>query len=200
MSKYHKDMRSKLLYLNGFIDLRWAVDEIFLKSEITNNIDNTQAIFTSNKDRNLNLLINIWKKYIFPKNKKVKLLVNSEYDNEKNFQIFKRNITDQRNLIDDLKKSRLFLIPGHKSELFCLAAEEARELCLPIVTMGIGCLKERVEHGVTGFIAHNKEEFANYTLEIFKNNNLWNSLRNNLIKKRSSKTWRDVARDLVSQI
>jgi len=200
ISKYHKDMRSKLLYLFGSINLRWSVDEIFLKSKISNFVDNEQAIFTSNKDRNLNLLINIWKKNIFPKNRKLKLFVNSEHDNEKNFQIFKRNLGDQRDLIADLQKSRLFLIPGHKAELFCLAAEEAKELCLPIVTMGIGCLKERVEHGITGFVARNNEEFANYTLEIFKNNNLWNFLRNNLIKKRSSKTWGDVARDLVSQI
>ena len=44
----------------------------------------------------------------------------------------------------------------HKGEVFCLAAEEARELCLPIVTMGIGALRERVEHDITGYIANNK--------------------------------------------
>ena len=51
------------------------------------------------------------------------------------------------------------LNPGHKGEVFCLAAEEAKELCIPIVTMGYGSLKERVDHGVTGYIAKNKNEF-----------------------------------------
>ena len=62
------------------------------------------------------------------------------------------------------------MIPGHKAELFCLAAEEARELCLPIVTLGIGSLAESVEHKQTGFIAQNEDEFAFYTLELFNNN------------------------------
>ena len=47
----------------------------------------------------------------------------------------------------------MLLVPGHKAELYCLAAEEARELCVPIVTMGIGSLYERVEHEKTGYIA-----------------------------------------------
>ena len=200
ISEYHKIKRSKLLYLFGSINLRWSVDEIFLNSEISNEINNYQAIFTSNKDRNLDLLINIWKDFIFPRNKKLKLLVNSEHDNEKSFQIYRRETGHQKKLIEDLKNSRLYLIPGHKAELFCLAAEEARELCLPIVTLGIGCLKERVEHGVTGYIAKNKEEFANYTLELFNDDIKWNFFRNNLIKKRSLRTWDKVAEDLINQI
>ena len=70
-----------------------------------------------------------------------------------------------KKLILDLINSRLFLTPGHKTEVFCLAAEEARELCIPIVTMGYGCLYERVEHGVTGFIAKNQ---ANLLIMLMK--------------------------------
>ena len=71
---------------------------------------------------------------------------------------------------------------------------------MPIVTLGIGCLKERVEHGVTGYIAKNKEEFARYTLKLFNDDIKWNLFRNNLIKKRSLRTWDKVAEDLISQI
>ena len=200
ISKYHKINRSKLLYIFGYINLRWSVDEIFLNSEISDKVDKHQAIFTSKEDRNMDILIDIWKNKIFPQNNKLKLLVNSENDDKKNFQIYKRDIGNQKNLINDLKNSRLFLIPGHKAELFCLAAEEANELCLPIVTLGIGCLKERVEHGVTGFIANNEDEFSKYTLELFNNDTLWNIFRNNLIKKRSIRTWDRVAKDLINQI
>ena len=38
----------------------------FFDTKIPTNIDNHQAIFTSNKDRNLDLLIDIWKTNIFP--------------------------------------------------------------------------------------------------------------------------------------
>ena len=60
-------------------------------------------------------------------------------------------------MVKDMLKSKVLLVPGHKSELFCIAAEEARELCIPIITLGIGSLSERVEHGVTGYIAKNKD-------------------------------------------
>ena len=94
----------------------------------------------------------------------------------------------------------MILIPGHKAELYCLAAEEARELCIPIVTMGIGCLSERVEHEKTGFIANNQKDFAYYTNNLFNDENLWKKIRNNLIKKKNSTTWELVAKELVKQI
>ena len=103
-------------------------------------------------------------------------------------------------MVKDLLKSKVLLVPGHKGEIFCIAAEEARELCIPIVTLGIGSLSERVEHGITGFVAKNYEEFADYTLKIFNDENLWKELRNNLIKLRGTKKWDKVALNLVSQI
>ena len=46
----------------GSINLQWAVDPLFLETEINeNNIEN-RAIFTSRRDRNLDILIDIWKK------------------------------------------------------------------------------------------------------------------------------------------
>ncbi len=106
----------------------------------------------------------------------------------------------QTNLINDLLKSKIFLVPGHKAELFCLAAEEARELCIPIITMGIGSLYERVDHGKTGFIAKNENEFANYTLQLFQNNDLWNEMRSYLIKLRGKSNWTRSTNNLLSII
>ena len=114
--------------------------------------------------------------------------------------IFKRKLIDQRNLINDLSKSRVCLIPGHKAELFCLAAEEAKELCIPIITLGIGSLSERVDHGKNGFVAKNNKEFADYTIELFSNNEIWSSMRNYLISQRGKNTWHKVAKELISQI
>jgi len=116
------------------------------------------------------------------------------------FNIFARNFEDKTTMVKDLLKSKVLLAPGHKGELYCIAAEEARELCIPIITLGIGSLSERVEHGITGFVAKNYDEFAYYTLEIFKDINLWKSLRNNLIKLRGSKKWDIVAVNLLNQI
>ena len=200
LSQYHKKNRSKFLYFFGHINLRWSVDDFFLKTEITNEIKNNQAIFISRPDRNLELLLDIWKNNIIKKNDKLELLATENNYNFKDNSIIPRKLDNRIKLIKDLKSSRVCLIPGHKAELFCLVAEEAKELCVPIVTLGMGCLKERVEHGKTGYIANNKDEFAHYTLELFKNDNLWNSMRNNLIKQRGIKTWSLTAENLLNQI
>ena len=103
-------------------------------------------------------------------------------------------------MINDLLKSRMIILPGHKAELFCLAAEEARELCVPIVTLGIGSLSERVNHNKTGLVAKNKNEFVDFVIELFKNDKLWLSLRSNLMKLRNSRTWDSCAKDLLKNI
>ena len=45
-----------------------------MKTELTNNIDHNQAIFTSRPDRNLNKLLDIWNNKIFPNLKTAKLI------------------------------------------------------------------------------------------------------------------------------
>ena len=107
---------------------------------------------------------------------------------------------DKNKLINELKNSRLMINPGHKGEVFCLAAIEAKELCLPIVTMGYGSLKERVEHGITGYIANNQNEFINYSIDILNNDETYKKLRENLFKKRGLRTYNDVAVDLINII
>jgi glycosyltransferase involved in cell wall biosynthesis len=200
LGKYHKENRNYLLKLFGTINLEWAVDPLFLEAKLDENLIENRAIFTSRRDRNLDLLIKLWIKDIFPKNKSIKLystpseLINNDYN------IFARNFEDKTTMVKDLLKSKVLLVPGHKGELYCIAAEEARELCIPIITLGIGSLSERVEHGITGFIAKTPKEFADYTLKIFNDENLWKDLRNNLIKLRGTKKWDKVALNLLSQI
>lgn len=200
LGKYHDNNRNFLLKIFGKINLQWAVDPLFLETEVNEfNIEN-RAIFTSRRDRNLDILIDIWKKKIFPKNKSIKLFATPSDLIDNKFNIYPRNFEDKTLMVKDMLKSKVLLVPGHKGELFCIAAEEARELCIPIITLGIGSLSERVEHGVTGFIAKNNDEFANFTLDIFNNYDLWKELRNNLLKLRGSKKWQNVASNLLKQL
>ena len=67
LGKYHDNNRNFLLKIFGKIHLQWAVDPLFLETEVNeSNIEN-RAIFTSRRDRNLDILINIWKKKYFQK-------------------------------------------------------------------------------------------------------------------------------------
>ena len=198
--KYHNNKRNYLLKMFGSINLQWAVDPLFLETNLDEGIIENRAIFTSRRDRNLYMLIDIWKKKIFAQNKSIKLYTTPSDLIDNNYNIFTRNFNDKPSMVKDLLKSKVLLVPGHKGEIFCIAAEEARELCVPIITLGIGSLSERVEHGVTGFIAKDIKEFSDYTLELFNDKNLWISLRNNLFKLRGSKKWDKVAYNLINQI
>jgi len=200
LGKYHDNNRNFLLKIFGKINLQWAVDPLFLETEVSESNVENRAIFTSRRDRNLDILIDIWKKKIFPKNKSIKLFTTPSNLIDNNFNIYSRDFEDKTSMVRDMLKSKALLVPGHKGELFCIAAEEARELCIPIITLGIGSLSERVEHGVTGFIAKNNDEFADFTLSIFDNYDLWKELHNNLLKLRGSKKWQNVATNLLKQL
>ena len=201
--EYHFKNRSFLTSPFGKITVPLAVDDIFINTEISSGfVNNKTAIFTSQSYRNLSFLIECWDQ-IFKNSKNSQLLINPPYElknNDKNKNIKFREMSSTENLIKDLLESRVMLIPGHKSEVYCLAAEEARELCVPIVTMGYGCLKERVIHGETGFIANSKKEFINYSLSILNDDEVYKKLRSNLFKFRSIRTYKDVAKDLINQI
>ena len=193
IGNYHKKKRNLLTRIWGHDFLKLSIDDNFIKSDVA--IDkkklSNQAIFTSRADRNGSKLIEIWKNKIFARKKDIKLLItpSKEMIDFTNFNIFYRKMLHQLDLINDLKNSRVMLVPGHKAELFCLAAEEARELCIPIVTLGIGSLEERVIHNQTGFIAKTEDEFAKYTLDLFNDNELCMHFKKNLYKIRNSSNW-----------
>jgi len=197
---YHINNRSKLISLFGINTLNLAIDDMFHKTKILDEKKENNAIFTSRGDRNLELLINIWNQNIYPKFNNAKLFVTPYKNIKEENNIFIRKMSTRSQLIKYLLKSKVFLVPGHKAELFCLAAAEAQELCIPIVTLGIGSLYERVEHNINGFIAKNNKEFAEYTIQLFKDPTLWLRLHRNMKVKRGQKNWINSTNDLINKI
>lgn len=201
--EYHFKNRSFFTAPYGKIIIKLAADDLFFDININQNyIPEKKAIFTTRSDRNLNFLLNCWKD-IKLNSETAKLYINPPYelsiDNKKN-DVILRNAGDRIDLIKDLITSRCMLIPGHKGEVFCLAAEEANVLCLPIITMGIGSLYERVIHGQTGYVAKNKDEFVKFSLEVLNNDTEYLRLKKNLIKNRLSRTYKNVISDLVDKL
>jgi len=197
---YHYKTRSFFTSFYGKKILKLAADYEFIDTKINKDfLPNKNAIFTTRSDRNLNLLIEAWKE-IKKKTKDSNLYINPPFnisENDKKLSIKIREKSDKKKLIEDLLNSRVMLNPGHRGEVFCLAAEEAKELCLPIVTMGYGSLYERVEHGKTGFIAKNFNEFIYYSIEILNDKKTYFELKNNLINLRGKRTYKNVAMDFV---
>jgi hypothetical protein len=203
LGKYHLNNRPFYLRFYGNFIFEPAVDNIFIETKLVDSINSNYCIFTSRADRNMSKLINLWIKNLNPMLINKTLITTPDILNYNKNILFNENILfrkmgTQKELINDLIKSKICLIPGHKAELYCLAAEEARELCIPIVTLGIGSLSERVNHGVTGFVARNDKEFIDYTYSLFNEKSLWNNLRSNLLKLRASNSWSKVASSFIS--
>tara|TARA_B100000780_G_scaffold172637_1_gene120891 strand:+ start:369 stop:1370 length:1002 start_codon:yes stop_codon:yes gene_type:complete len=198
--EYHYKTRSYLTSFYGKKTLKIAADYEFINTKININfIPPPDAIFTTRSDRNLNFLIQSWLE-IKKNNKNSKLFINPPHilsDNEKANDIILRTKGDKQLLINDLLNTRLFMSPGHKGEVFCLAAEEARELCIPIVTMGYGSLYERVEHNVTGYIASNQDDFIKYSNNILKDDDIFKDFRKNLINRKNSRNYNNVKNDFL---
>ena len=199
--EYHYLKRNFFTSFYGKKILKIAPDQIFLDTRIDENyIPKPNAIFTTKSDRNLDFLLNAWEE-LHKKKRDAKLLINPPFEIKKKHiekNIFLRKKSNRLNLINDLKKSRVFLTPGHKTEVFCLAAEEAREICVPIVTMGWGCLYERVIHGYTGFIAKNMNEFINYTFQILNDDKFYFKIKKNLLTLRGQNNYSIVKKNLLN--
>ncbi len=96
-------------------------------------------------------------------------------------------------VLTQLRNTRVLLAPGHVSETFCLAAAEAIALGVPVVTLGIGSLKERVRNGVDGFVCKNYAEMALRTRELLSNHALWLRMQAAGISTRAGRDWHSVA-------
>ena len=197
---YHFKSRSLLTSFFGKKILKIAPDYDFINTKIDINfIPPQNAIFTTRSDRNLQFLIKSWFK-IKINSTNAQLHINPPYtlsNIEKEKNIILRTKGDKKLLIKDLLNTRLFLSPGHIGEVFCLAAEEARELCIPIVTMGHGSLYERVEHNITGYIAQNENDFIKYSNDILNDDEIFINLRKNLLQKKNTRNYLHVKNDFL---
>jgi glycosyltransferase involved in cell wall biosynthesis len=201
--EYHFNNRGFFTSFYGKKILKLAPDYDFINTQIElNKLTKKKAIFTTRSDRNLSFLLECWK-LIHQNSPDSELHINPPYNldnNELKSHIKIRTKSEKSLLIKELIESRVMLNPGHKGEVFCLAAEEARELCIPIVTMGNGCLYERVEHNITGYIAKTKEEFIDYSTNILNNIDTYLKLKENLINLKGIRTYDQVADDLLKII
>ncbi len=200
---YHSKNRSFLTSFFGKKVLRIAPDNDFINTQINfKKLPSNKAIFTTRSDRNLLFLLDCWKQiHIGSPNSELHINPPYNLNNEENkLNIRIRIKSDKALLIKELSESRVMLNPGHKGEVFCLAAAEAAELCVPIVTMGYGCLYERVEHNITGYIAKTKKEFINYAIKILNDDNTYFKFKENLINKKGERTYKHVSDDLIKII
>ena len=197
---YHYKNRSWMTSCFGKDILKISADDDFINTTIdVHNIPKNNVIFNTRPDRNLKVVLEAWKTIKKKVNNAI-LYINPPYEltkEEINLDIRIRHKGSKFDLIEDLKNSKLMLNPGHKGEVFCLVAEEARTMCLPIVTMGIGSLNERVIDNVTGYICSDLDQLISKSVSILKDDKLYLTLKSNLYEKRKTRTYKEVVYDFL---
>jgi glycosyltransferase involved in cell wall biosynthesis len=198
MCNYQFYKRSYLTSMYGKHMISLSVDPRFYTEKVDlENIPSPHALNNVRSHRNLDWLIDIWTKSFNNKNGKAKLFINPnliEYSDEmKESNIYERKFGSRNDLINELRNTRVFAYTGHKSDIWVLTVEEAVQMCVPIVTYGIGSVEDRVIHNETGFIAKNDEEFAKYLEMLLFDDEFYNKIRRKMFKRRGFKNWDFIA-------
>ena len=198
MCNYQFYKRSYLTSMYGKHMISLSVDPRFYNEKVDlEKIPNPYALNNVRSHRNLDWLIDIWTKSFNNKDGKAKLFINPnliEYSDEmKESNIYERKFGSRDDLINELRNTRVFAYTGHKSDIWVLTVEEAVQMCVPIVTYGIGSVEDRVIHNETGFIAKNDEEFAKYLEMLLFDDEFYNKIRRKMFKRRGFKNWDFIA-------
>ena len=198
MCNYQFHKRSYLTSMYGKHMISLSVDPRFYNEKVDlEKIPNPYALNNVRSHRNLDWLVDIWINSFTNKNGKAKLFINPnliEYSEEmKKSNIYERKFSTRDDLINELRNTRVFAYTGHKSDIWVLTVEEAVQMCVPIVTYGIGSVEDRVIHNETGFIAKNDEEFAKYLEMLLFDDEFYNKIRRKMFKRRGFKNWDFIA-------
>jgi glycosyltransferase involved in cell wall biosynthesis len=97
-------------------------------------------------------------------------------------------------LADFYATAKAMIYPGALDETFCIAAAEAQAMGLPVITLGIGSLSERVQHGINGIICRNFRELGLQACRIAEDDELWNLLHNGAVSTAKLLTWQRTAK------
>lgn len=97
-------------------------------------------------------------------------------------------------LADFYATAKAMIYPGALDETFCIAAAEAQAMGLPVITLGIGSLSERVQHGINGLICGGYRELGHQACRIAEDEELWNALHRGAISTARLYTWSRTAK------
>lgn len=205
MCNYQYQKRSFFTAFYGKLCISLTVDPVFFNEPIDKNyIPKSIALNNVRSHRNIDWLVNIWKKYIFNTNGSETLFINPNIIENENdllkFNIKTRKYVERKELLNELKETRVFVYTGHKSDVWTLTAEEAVQMCVPVVTFGIGSVSDRVKHGVNGFLVKTDNEFAFYLKKILTDDAFYLNLKSIMFNNRGQRSWDDIADEWINKL
>jgi glycosyltransferase involved in cell wall biosynthesis len=185
------------------IIIEHGIEDSVLNTPAASNLPPPHFAYISQAYRGLEKVISLWKELVYPQNQNARLYLYCDFISEKKEVLEKIGIypigrLPRKELIQSLSDKRAILIPGHKDETFCLSAKESLCLGIPVITLGIGCLKERVKDSFNGFIVENNYDFAQKIHLISKDDKMWNDMSKKALMERENASWDTKAEIWVS--
>ena len=192
--RYHELTVPRWMPSGGRVSIPYAIPEAFRHAPPLASPPPPHAIFTSNPLRGLDWLLDQWEQRIHPTLPQTELhlycgpavygavgeakagpmravLARAETLGGKGVRLFAP--LPRAELIAALRQSRVMLYRGDANETFCMAVAEAQALGVPAVVQPLGSLPERVQDGVTGFVASDEQSFARRASALLSDDALW---------------------------
>ena len=210
--KYHFDSLPVWIKSRSLIIPLGLSEEVFTNENVAKKAPEPLVIFTSNPERGLLWLVDIWIKKIKVSVPNAKLHIFAGYktyggrnkDKIKNILKSVRDLKDpsitlfapipKKELFNKLLNYRAMLYKGDPGETFCLSVAEAQALGVPCVVKPIGSLGERVKDKITGIVAIKDEDFSNGAISILKEDKVWMTYRDNSLKFQRDYQWEKIAK------
>lgn len=192
----------------------YGLPEMFRTAEPAQGVPPPRAIFTSNPLRGLDWLLELWAEKIAPRVPGATLHIFSGpatygatgQDKASRMQavldraqalagsgVILRGPVPKAALLDELRQARVMLYQGDINETFCMALGEAQAIGVPAVVQPIGSVVERVVDGQTGFIASDRDAFADGAVRLLMDDALWTRMHDAALQSQRRWTWDEAA-------
>jgi glycosyltransferase involved in cell wall biosynthesis len=196
------------------VSIPYGISEVFRQTPPAQEPPPPRAVFTSNPMRSLDWLLDLWVEQIRPRVPGAELHVFSgprtygAMGTAKAAQmlpvlerartlgdsgVLLRGPVAKQELAAEMARMRAYLYRGDPGEAFCTSAGEAQAMGLPAVVQNIACMAERVDDGVTGHVAANRDEFARAAVRILTDDVLWRAQHAAALARKRSFGWIDAA-------
>ncbi|MBE9552085.1 MAG: glycosyltransferase family 4 protein [Proteobacteria bacterium] len=201
MGAYHDSKVSRFIPYSRRVVIPHAIAEPFTTTAPAETVPPPRAIHFSQPYRDAQNLVRIWVESIHPRVREAEFHIfggdwRPEGYSDKVLAesgIVLRDRTSKDGLVEEMRQARVMLYRGHKDETFCLAAAESIAMGVPVVTAGIGALKERVRHGETGLIGESDAEFADAAVRALTDDALWSRMHAHGVATRAENSWDSIA-------
>jgi glycosyltransferase involved in cell wall biosynthesis len=198
----------------GRVIVPYGISEAFRNAVPPGAPPPPRAVFTSNPQRGLDWLLDLWQRAIRPRCAAAELhlfsgaatygahgaaregRMRAVLDRARGMAdqgVVLREPVPKAQLAAELAAARVLLYRGDVGETFCLAVGEAQAAGVPAVVQDIGCVAERVFEGETGYVASDDDVFADRAVSLLTDDALWRRMSAASVARQRGWGWNEAA-------